>query len=130
MSSIKCPKCGKQGYLVKEKKRKKRVSIRSFYRSNKKHKPYESAKRTPKPILRIAHNVKIKGEWKVKSCYLGVWQRVVYKFRKYRPEGQPWGESMGEVLKKIGMKYKLYSFDSKLPSNLKNQQEIATIMSL
>jgi len=129
MRSIKCPKCSKQGYLIKEKARKKQVSIWHLY-GYKKNKSYESAKRTPKPIFRIVHNVKVGDHWKVKRCYLGVFQRVVYKFRNYRPVDNSWGPTLSEVLKKIGIKYKLNSFDSKLPSELKSQQEIANLLAL
>jgi len=124
MNTIICPKCKKQGYLIKEKPRKIHTQRRRLF-GNKRHKPYESAKRQPKPILRIVHNVKIGDKWSVKMCYLGVFQRVVYKFRNYKPVDNSWGPTLSEVLRKFEKEHKLESFDSKLPSDLKIQQKIA-----
>jgi len=129
MSTIICPKCKKEGYLIKEKPRKKHILRRSLF-GNKRHKQYESVLRQPKPILKITHNVKLDDHWKVKNCYLGVFERVVYKFRNHRRVDNKWDETAGEVLKRLGMKYELYSFDSKLPSDTKTQQEIANFFTL
>jgi len=71
-STVKCPECGEQGYLIREKVREKQP-----YRSrvpNRKTK-YVSTKRVRRPVFRILHNVKKDGVWKPVRCYLGVYQK-------------------------------------------------------
>jgi len=97
----KCPICGKLGYLFLEKRTKKQnrePTLRGLWEKYQKkfpnlhghqillkiekerlihfrntpHKKYESALRKRHPYRRVVHNIKVKGKWKTKKCYLGV----------------------------------------------------------
>lgn len=97
MRTILCPICKKPGYIVKEKPRKKNVTLtrRGYYKANNipypkekarncgwsPHKDYVSSKRTRSEYFRIKHNYKdvikdIKSGrpkigWKTRPCYIG-----------------------------------------------------------
>lgn len=74
--------CGKKGYLILEKPRKKHITYRHRFR-NKKHTDYDSNARPRGQYYRVHHYVFDNyGKRKSKFCYLGNFEGALKKLRK------------------------------------------------
>lgn len=135
-----CPLCNKEGYLIKEKPRKKNVTStrRGWYKNHNKPYPTEPARgcgwsphidypdtRTRGWYYKFLHKIKdTNGKWKNKLCYIGNIELQLERYKKKKTDDK--GNIFTDTVRRIKQIEKMIK---KEPSDL-SQDDIMELYKL